>query len=356
MREREEERDRRRERLDEQEEREREERHEWRERMRRVREYRNKRLRNALDNLREKHDRAARTYAYIASLLHSKLKKMKHSGQLALGRGLRGSRRLMEERGEEMRFIDMISRCKLVEIGDVRSFELCVHFNVGAEYYSLELKVRSDTNQKDSKVDYLDIIEATKHHFGDHQSRGHSPRDWSINPIASHLGYTMSRHNDGNDSRFNFVHYFDEYRFDYFGVSMDGPEECSQILDGLPFKMCLSTNESDSNRSDIELYFEKNENDEYDIDGVYSYQIKELVDGAFDKNVFRFNEDSDWDEIEVIDHNDGFQWTKKCNHRLLIATVCVERFDDNHHRASIKMRDSTQKRIISSADIIDAVL
>ena len=349
----------RREQLRRQARRRRAERHEWRERMRRVREYRNKRLRKALNSLRRKHDRASRTYAYIASLLHTKLKQMKYSGQLApvgmdriaysLGEGQRKQRRMLEEEQQEMRFIDMISRCKWIEIVNMRSFELCIHFNVGAEYYNLEIKIRSDTNTRNGKeIDYLDVIENTKHLFAEGIPFENAARDWSINPIASHFGYMMSRHGGGEhftvESHSDFVHYFDEYHFDYFGFTMDGPEECSQILNGLPFKMCVSTIGNHRNSSDIELHFEKDMNDEYDADEMYSFQIKELVDKAFEGNVLRFNEDGDWDEIEMIDHMDGFQWIKKCNHRLLLAQVCVEQFDEHHHRASIKMRESTLER------------
>ena len=57
--------------------------------------------------------------------------------------------------------------------------------------------------------------------------------------------------------------------------------------------------------------------------------------------------DVDWDEIQVVDHEAGVHWTKKCTHRLLIARVCLEEFDVGHYRASVKMREWTQERTIS---------
>ena len=396
LRERRKERSQRRQRVRRQARRRRAERHEWRERMRRVREYRNKRLRKALNNLRDKHDRASRTYAYIASLLHTKLKQMKYSGQLApvgmdriaysLGAGKKSKsktktpRRLIaeedpqrfitlddeeEHEDQEMRVIDAVSRCKWISNSNGHPFEICVIFHVGSEYFSLELKTSDEVvndNIPSNGLVYTEMMRNTEDYFMADDKLHKLGLDWTVNPIESNLGHAMTRlktfYSKKSPST-SFVHYFDEFRFDYFGTTEDNdPEECSVILNGLPFKMCLSTLFGHgANDSDVVLYFTgavESATDTATEEIQYSEYIKELIDYGFEHYRFHFNVESDWDEVERVDHHEGVQWTKKCNHRLLIATVCVERFDVNHHRASIKMREWTQKRIISSEDILDS--
>merc|ERR1712130_451749 len=135
------------------------------------------------------------------------------------------------------------------------------------------------------------------------------------------------------------------------GFVGNNSEECSQKLDGLPFTMCLSTILVNSNHTDTVLSFKREETTDDAVNGgesLYSEHIKEIIDYGFEHYRFHYNVDADWDEIEIIEHQESSPWTKKCNHRLLIATICVEEFDVNHHRASIKMREWNQQRIISS--------
>merc|ERR1712083_692871 len=95
----------------------------------------------------------------------------------------------------------------------------------------------------------------------------------------------------------NVVHYFDEYQLDYFGiVDAESREECSLILDGLPFKMCMSM-EIEGDRLETRLYFKK-ELSIHQEESAYAQDVKTFIDTVFETSVFRFDSDVDWDEIQ----------------------------------------------------------
>ena len=158
-----------------------------------------------------------------------------------------------------------------------------------------------------------------------------------------------------------FTHYFEQFQFDFhpFDRAVNDTNddiindfiECSQKISNLPFTMCMKTTNV-NNKIDTLLYFEKDISDKYDVKEAYSFQIKEYIDNQFEQNIFSFNNDDDWDEIEIINAQYGnngnnanhMKWIKKCSHKLIIGKVCIEQFDLYNNRASIKLKTRNAKR------------
>ena len=359
------------------------ERRKWRKRMRRIRQRKDKQLRRALKKLKRKHRLEGRTYGWIADLLHRKLKFMKRSGQIAsYGDDRRRRRRLIEDEIEEEEyvFIDVISRCKIVENINGKNYEICLNFNVGDEFLSVDIKYvnKKVLKEDNNNINYRHSIDVTQKHFDGDYEIMHDNDMWAFNPIHGNLGHLINKYesmdwhsfkHDNNNNKidkktygefdgFNdYIHYFDQYQFDFnpYDKSISNTShyltndfiECSQNLRDLPFKMCMKT-VNVNNNIDTLLYFEKDINDKYDIEETYSFQIKEYIDNGFEKNIFSFNNDN-WDEIEIINGQDtsngnDLKWIKKCSYRLIIGKVCIEQFDIYNNRASIKLKARNTKR------------
>lgn len=361
------------------------ERRKWRKRMARLRRRKDKKLRKALAQLKRRHAREGRTYGWIADLLHRKLSQMKRTGQIApFGEDRR--RRLLFEDIDQYIFIDVVSRCKMIQNMNGINYEICLNYNVGDEYLSVDIKYVNKKTLKikknESKLNYRQSIDITEKHFDDdYQIQMHENDMFAFNPIHSNLGLMINKYDSFNWHNFNtnqdnddiskyeygefdimykdFIHYFEQFSFDFHPFDKTGNNthdnviindyiECSQKISDLPFKLCMKTTNV-NNEIDTLLYFEKDINDKYDVKEAYSFEIKEYIDKQFEENIFSFNDNNDWDEIEIINAQNGnninhMQWIKKCNYRLIIGQLCIEQFDLYNNRASIKFKIRNVKR------------
>ena len=301
---------------------------------------------------------------------------------------------------------DMISRCKII---NGKGYEICINYNFGYKFLSIDIKFVDRKEFKDigeNRINYRGHMMHLQQHdendvidVSDYQiieTDKNSNDIYAIfDPIEATLGFTVWKYDSmdwhsfhdglyidygddvvpnkreyGQFNKFdNYVHYFQEFELEYnnkwegyeddwdyinksdisYGdINYDEYIECSIQFEHLPFKMCMKQikNEND-NTKDTVLYFEKDINDEFDINGQYSFQVKEYIDNLFENNIFYFNNNDDWDEIIVIESNLNMNWIKKCNHKLLIGKVCIEQFDINDSRGSIKFQ-STNRYILSS--------
>ena len=180
-------------------------------------------------------------------------------------------------------------------------------------------------------MDYRKSIDITQKHFdNDYQIEMHENDMFAFNPIHSNLGLMINRYDSLNWHTFNnkednddiikyeygefdtmhkdFIHYFEQFSFDFhpFDKTVNNTDddiindyiECSQRINDLPFKLCMKTINVNNN-IDTLLYFEKDVNDTYNVKEAYSFEIKEYIDKQFEENIFSFNNDNDWDEIET---------------------------------------------------------
>ena len=332
------------------------------------RERKDAQLRHSLEKLKQKHEREANTYEWIADLLHRKVQHMSASGQIPKMGGNKQAakpkrRRMMAD--EDIVLIDAIQKCKVIHIQNERNYELCVNYHFGDMSMSFDIKYAEQKRKKNiigDGMEYRSWIGDLEKHFDDEYRAMHDKDEWAFNPIEANIGHIIRKYESMDwhlfDTALNgiekyeygqfdvfddYVHYFQQFEFDLHSVDSNESKECSQSIDDLPFRMCMKTVVVNG-VVDTMLYFEKDLNDEYRVEHKYSFQVKAFIDGLFESNVFSFNNDDDWDEIEDIDFDEGMRLIKKCSYKLVIGRLCIERFDKYTHRASIRLKARNVKR------------
>eukprot|EP01084_Bolivina_argentea_P156101 272037_1 len=305
----------------------------WRKKMRRLRKWKDAKLKRALRKLKRRHQREARTYSFVMNLLDKKIEDMKSTGQIAPFGQDRRRRRIMDQNQFETDvgdFVDRVSRCKVMS-----GYEICVNYHIGSKFMSVDVRIMNQKAEKPTGG-YKNAVVNTKKFF----------EEGNVNPIEDYMGYVMGKYSlmNGMSDSMDDIYYFDEFEVDLEGWFIGGNNvfvECSEYLDDLPFRMCIKVVE-DGNAF---LYFEKDVNDVYEVYESYVFQVKEYIDNGFENNVFEFNKDDDWDEIDIISVvNSGLKGVKKCSYKLIIGKVCIEQFDDEHYAANIKLKTEHKKR------------
>eukprot|EP01084_Bolivina_argentea_P083859 151808_1 len=293
----------------------------WRQRLRRIRRRKDTKLKIALRHLKRKEETAGDEFGWIADALQRKLKYR---------------RRIMNVNAYD----NIISLCKIIK-DNIYNYEICLYYYVGQYMFlGFEIKFgdRKVLKTGNNTVNYRNMI----------------PIYESFNPIAmdGYLGYMIYKYESMNWHGFEFnskgimnelyeygefdglnglIEYFDEYGLDINGNNNgNNGIECGMIMDGLSVEMCMKIVKG-NDIVDVLLYFEK------DGDGLVD------ISGGF-KDVYWFNNDDDWDEIDKIYLEGDESWFKKCSNKLMIGKICVEQYDEEYYRASIKFKSMDEKR------------
>jgi len=297
--------------------------------------------------------------------------------------------------------LDMVARCRVVQNTNAKStnYEVCVNYNFGDKFLSVDVRsvqykqLRRVPNEISYRT-HMAALMTTENDTGAEEDDDDDEKlslDMDVgmdedgeevfDPVADNLGFAVWKydmlqwhaftHKHAEDEKHeiagrttamkqeygafdtftNYVHYFEEFEFFFNNNEFDDVHrdyvECSSKIRYFPFKMCMRQL-MDEATSQIEtiLYFEHDVNDRYDSNATYSFEVKQFIDHRFESTVLHFNNDEHWDEITAIDSNMNMQWRKKCTHKLLIAKVCIEQFDENDSRASIKFPSKNRRLFV----------
>ena len=244
--------------------------------------------------------------------------------------------------------INIVSRCKILNIqnNNIGNYEICINYYLIDMSFSFYIKSLNYKEKRENKRRvFREIMDINQNHYKDYKITNEiSIIDHPLNdnikeiedqendefvlfePIDGNLGYAIWKYESLNWHKYKYdignFNNFDNYiRFnEVFSLTSSSYNECSETLNGIPFKLCIET---DDNNNDKILYFEKDiENDIFDPE--FSFRFKEFIDNEFEHSIFRFNDNSNWDEINVI----NMIFLEKCSY-LNIAKVCMKE-DDNY--------------------------
>jgi len=289
-----------------------------------------------------------------------------------------GRRRLMHrgdvhDDGDILSNTGMVSRCKLVRhaaITTTAAYEICVHYLLSDMSFRVDIKhldtvvlrstkrrsfrdvmdwnaphykenVHSDDDDEAQMIDHplssMTAFRRAQENDDDEQDEenGEGDRYFVVDPIEGNLGYAIYKYEamnwhsatlvNGSADAWHEYHEFDEFenfiRFnEEFAFRFDGrfEQQCSsETLNGLPFRLCIRKH---TTADDTAVYFEK-DTDEDTFDVFYSLRMKHFIDSEFEHAMFHFNNDDDWDEINIINMNESLQ---KCSY-LHVAKLCLKR-------------------------------
>eukprot|EP01083_Nonionella_stella_P298145 1012256_1 len=243
--------------------------------------------------------------------------------------------------------VNMICMCRMVEHGNGDTYEICMNYDVIDMMMNVEIKSMEYKKLRDEKRRvWRDVMHGDSEHYKDHMIIDYeSERENDelgdnyvlFEPIDGNLGWAMYKYEmmdwhwvkdndvdwvgDGVMDKYGYgefnefgkyIHFNQKFEMVYSG---NGGVECSVVLVGLPFKMCID----DDRDNGMKLYFEKDE--KYDVlDAGFSFRFKEFIDNEFENEVFVFNDDRNWDEINVINSD---EYMEKCSY-LHIAKICMK--------------------------------
>merc|ERR1712228_1065301 len=228
-------------------------------------------------------------YNLLNKLIASAFGHKHMRGHTAAGQEAFEQRRRRLEK-EDVLVIDMVSKCKIIEEYD-GDFEFCANYNVGDKFFSFDIKLidKKAMNALDYRMNSNDVAVDDLMYFNEYELYFN---------VADIVEY------DGDDRIFEYV-------------------ECSEYIEDLLVRMCMKQIVNEQGEIDLMLYFEN-----------YSeIHLKSLED-----DVFYFNDDRIWNEINTVNGENGSQWIKKCSFKLMIAKLCIEQFHENDNRASIKLQ------------------